>query len=570
MNWKKQYNHWIDYPNLENNLRKQLSQMTSQALEEAFYTDLQFGTGGMRGEVGPGTNRMNIYTIRKANVGFAQYLSNHFPNSQDRGIVIAYDNRHFSSEFAIESAKVMATYGIKTYLFDGIRPTPELSFAVRHLNAIGGIVVTASHNPPQYNGYKIYDENGCQLVPHLADEVIKNVNNIQNIFSIHIEEEKDLRNKGLIVTIGKAVDDAYIEKVKGIQLNKDMDKSNIKIVFTPLHGTANIPAQRVLSECGYSQVYPVKSQCVPDPNFSTVKFPNPEDGDAFQLAIEQGELVDADILIATDPDADRVGLAVKNHQNEYILLTGNQTGAILLSYILSQRKQQGTLPNKGVVFNTIVTSSFGAEIAKKYGLEVESTLTGFKFIGEKAKEIENTDKTFVFGYEESYGYLIADFVRDKDSIQSVLMCCEAANYYKQQNKTLYDVLLELYEEYGYYIESLVNISLKGIEGQEKIKQILTDFRQNRPENVSGQKVIVVEDYLEGKRYDTNGISLLTLPKSNVIKFTLEDGSWFVLRPSGTEPKLKIYVGVTSEDKQESENKNNQIKQYVLDRIEKLS
>ncbi len=570
MNWKKQYNYWIDYPNLENNLREELSKMTGQELIDAFYTDLQFGTGGMRGEVGPGINRMNIYTIRKANVGFAQYLVKHFPDSLDRGIVIAFDNRHFSNEFAIESARVMATYGIKAFIFDALRPTPELSFAVRYLNAIGGIVVTASHNPPQYNGYKIYDENGCQMVPNLADEVIKYVNQVKDIFSVEIEEEVVLRNKGLIETIGQTIDDAYINRVKEIQLNKEMDKSNINIVFTPLHGTAKVPALRILEECGFNNVHPVKSQCIPDPNFSTVKSPNPEDGDAFQLAIKLGDTVNADILIATDPDADRVGLAVKNKQNEYILLTGNQTGAILLKYILSQRQAQGTLPEQGVVFNTVVTSTFGEAIAKKYGLTVESTLTGFKFIGQKAEEIKKTDKKFVFGYEESYGYLISDFVRDKDSIQSVLMCAEAASFYKHQNKTLYDVLYELYDEYGYYIESLINISLKGIEGQEHIHQILTDFRKNQPKNVAGEDVIVVEDYLTGKRYDKDGVTKLTLPESNVIKFILADKSWFVLRPSGTEPKLKIYVGVVSLSHKESENKNDLIKQYVLNRIEKLS
>ncbi len=570
MNWKKQYNHWVDFPHLDKNLKKELSNMTEHELEDSFYTDLKFGTGGMRGEVGPGTNRMNIYTIRKANYGFSQYVLNRFEDAKERGVVIAYDNRHFSAEFALESARVLATQGIKAYLFDDLRPTPELSFAVRYLNAIGGIVVTASHNPPQYNGYKIYDENGCQLVPRLADEVIKYVNEIQDIFTIHIDEEKVLRDKGLIVDIGKEVDDQYIENVKSIQLNKDMDKSNLKIVFTPLHGTANIPAQRVLQECGYPHVYPVKSQCVKDPDFSTVSSPNPEDGDAFALAIELGEKIDADILIATDPDADRVGLAVKNLEDEYILLTGNQTGAILLNYILSQRQRQGALSKEGVVYNTIVTSSFGAEIAKKYELEVESTLTGFKYIGEKAEEIKDTEKEFVFGYEESYGYLIADFVRDKDSIQSVLMCCEAASYYKHLGKTLYEILLSLYEEYGYYFESLVNISLKGIEGQQKIKQILTDFRVNQPTMVSGLKIVAVEDYLEGKREDENGVSELTLPKSNVIKFILEDKSWFVLRPSGTEPKLKVYVGVVSHDQPASEYKNEMIKQYILTRIEALS
>ncbi len=570
LNWKEKYEQWIKNPNLELYLRNNLEKMTEREIEDAFYTDLEFGTGGMRGEVGPGTNRMNMYTIRKANVGFSQYLLNRFPDAKARGVVIAYDNRHYSKEFALESAKVLASFGIKAYLFESLRPTPELSFAVRYLRAIGGIVVTASHNPPQYNGYKIYDENGCQLVPHLADEVIRYVNQIDDVFSIHIKEESYLQSLGLIEMIGETVDKAYLEMVKGIQLNKEMDKSNIKIVFTPLHGTSNIPVRKVLNECGYHNLHVVTSQCVPDPDFSTVKSPNPEDGESFALAIELGKETDADILIATDPDADRVGLAVKNKKNEYLLLTGNQTGALLINYILSQREKKGILPKKGVVYNTIVTSSFGAEIAKSYGMEVESTLTGFKFIGEKAEEIANTDKTFVFGYEESYGYLISDFVRDKDSIQSVLMCCEMASYYKHQNKSLYEILYELYEQYGYYVESLINISLKGIEGQEKIARILSDFRNNKPFVVAQTDVAVIEDYLEGKRYDHTRCSELTLPKSNVLKFILADESWFVLRPSGTEPKLKIYVGVKGDNQKLSEQKNERIKTYVLKRIENIN
>lgn len=570
MKWKIQYNKWINYEKLENNLREILLKMTEAELEDVFYADLQFGTGGMRGEVGPGTNRMNIYTIRKANVGFAEYLLKNFEDAKTRGVVIAFDNRHYSTEFALESARVMSSMGIKTYLFESLRPTPELSFSIRHLNAIGGIVVTASHNPPQYNGYKIYDEFGCQLVPHLADQVIEYVNKVNDVFSIDLETEETLRRKGLITTIGKQIDDAYIEKVKKIQINPEVNKNNIKIVFTPLHGTATKLVQRLLKECDYTSVFSVKSQCIPDPNFSTVKSPNPEDGEAFEQAILLGEEVDADILIATDPDADRVGLAVKNNLGKYSLLTGNQTGAILIHYILSQRKMKNLLPKKGIVYNTIVTSSFGAEIAANYGLEVESTLTGFKFIGEKAQEVKKTDKEFVFGYEESYGYLIADFVRDKDAIQSVLMCAEAAAYYKQKNKSLYEVLQELYEEYGYYIESLVNISLKGIAGAKKITQIMNDFRINKPQFVGSLKVVSLEDYLESKKHGESGESDLTLPKSNVLKFIFNDGSWFVLRPSGTEPKLKVYVGVKSDSLSESQTKNEFIKQYVLNRIENLS
>ncbi len=570
MQWKTEYNKWINYEKIEGNLREKLLKMTEAELEDVFYTDLQFGTGGMRGEVGPGTNRMNIYTIRKANMGFAEYLLKNFKDAKTRGVVIAFDNRHYSESFALESARVMATMGIKTYLFESLRPTPELSFSIRHLSAIGGVVVTASHNPPQYNGYKIYDEYGCQLVPHLADQVIEYVNNVNDIFSIELESETILRRDGLITTIGKQIDDAYIEKIKKIQINPEINKGDIKIVFTPLHGTATKSALRILEECGYKSIFPVKSQCIPDPDFSTVKSPNPEDGEAFEQAILLGKEVDADILIATDPDADRVGLAVKDKSGKYILLTGNQTGAILLHYILSQREIKKTLPKNGVVFNTIVTSNFGAEIAMKYGLEVESTLTGFKFIGEKAQEIEDTFKEFVFGYEESYGYLIADFVRDKDSIQSVLMCAEAAAYYKQHNKTLYEVLHELYEEYGYYNESLTNISLKGISGAKKINQIMEDFRSNKPQKLKSLDIVRSEDYLESKKYSEGGVSNLKFPKSNVLKYIFNDGSWFVLRPSGTEPKLKIYVGVQSDNLNESIEKNEYIKQYVLKRIENLS
>lgn len=569
MDWKVHSKRWLNNKNLEGYLKEQLIKMNEQELEEAFYKNLEFGTGGMRGEVGPGTNKMNIYTIRKANVGFAQYLLENFKDAKERGVVIAYDCRHYSTDFAMESAKVMASYGIKAYIFDELRPTPELSFAVRYLNAIGGIVVTASHNPPQYNGYKIYDKNGCQLVPKLIDKVIKLVEKVDDVFNLNIDTEENLRNKNLITTVGKEIDDAYVKKVKTIQINKELDKSDIKIVFSPLHGTANVLGQRILNECGYQNVYPVKSQCVMDPDFTTVKSPNPEDGEAFSLAISLGEEVDADILIATDPDADRVGIAVKGQNNKYVLLTGNQTGAILIKYILSQRKANNSLPNEGIIFNTIVTSSLGASIASKYGLEVESTLTGFKFIGEKAHEIEDTKKEFIFGYEESYGYLISDFVRDKDSIQSLLMCCEAATYYKKQNKTLFDVLFDLYKEHGYFIESLVNIKLKGIEGKAKITKILDYFRNNDINIVANEEVVALEDYLFSVRKDKSGESLISLPKSNVLKYFLSDGSWFVIRPSGTEPKMKIYVSVKGKDLKEAEVKNQMIKDFVVEEIDKI-
>ena len=545
--------------------------MTEDEKEDAFYRNLEFGTGGMRGLVGPGTNRMNIYTIRKANVGFANYLLKNVKDAKERGVAIAYDCRYFSPEFAMESAKVMASHGIKAYVFESLRPTPELSFAVRHLKAAGGIVVTASHNPPEYNGYKIYDETGCQLIPSDADKVIELVNSVKDVFEVEVKSEAELIKAGLIEIIGSEIDDLYIERVKALEINKDCLKKDLKIVFTPLHGTANNPVRRVLTECGYEQLRVVEEQCIPDPNFKTVKSPNPEEPSAFEMAIELGKKVDADILIATDPDADRVGVAVKDAKGEYSLLTGNQTGAILIHYILSQQKAQKTLPAKGKVFNTIVTSEMGATIARAYGLEVMSTLTGFKFIGEQARLMEGTDYQFVFGYEESYGYLIGDFVRDKDSIQSVLMCAEAAAYFKEQGKTLYEVLMELYETYGFYREALVNITLKGKEGADKIHAILAEFREFTPIAVADKAVVAVEDYQESLRTDLiNGTtSAIELPKSNVLKFKLEDGSWFVLRPSGTEPKAKVYIGVIADQLAQADEQVTKIKQDVLARVNEI-
>ena len=514
---------------------------------------------------------MNVYTIRKANEGFAQYLLKNVENVKERGIVIAYDCRPNSYEFAMESAKVMASHGIKAYVFETLRPTPELSFAVRHLQAAGGIVVTASHNPPEYNGYKLYDETGCQLVPHQGDEVIKYVDAIEDIFSIQVRSEEELKSEGLIEIIGEEIDTAYINAVKTLEINPHCNKKDLKIMFSPLHGTANIPVRRVLTECGYEQLHVVEEQCTVDPDFSTLASPNPEETSAFEMAINLAKEIDADIAMATDPDADRVGLAVKNPEGDYVLLTGNQTGAILIHYILSQKKAHGTLPAKGKVFNTIVTSDMGAAIARSYGFEVVSTLTGFKFIGEQAHLIEDTDYEYVFGYEESYGYLIGDFVRDKDSVQSVLMCAEAAAYYKEHGKTLYDVLMELYETYGCYRETLVNITLKGKEGADKIQAILADFREFTPITIAGKEVVAVEDYKESIHTDLTNDSTTTihLPKSNVLKYTLSDGSWFVLRPSATEPKAKVYIRVIADVIDAADAQVAKIKEDVLARVNEI-
>lgn len=546
---------WQNYLNLDNDLKHELEGLNEDELNDAFYTDLTFGTGGMRGILGPGTNRMNIYTIRRANYGYGKYIL--MEKGNNHSVVIAYDCRKNSLLFAKESARVLATMGIKVFLFNKITPTPELSFAVRYLKTSGGIVVTASHNPPIYNGYKIYDNSGCQLVPDLADIVIKEINNAPDAFDINVEEYEELVNKGLIEILDESVDDAYLEKVKSISLHNDIDKSNFKVVFTSLHGTSSVLGQRLLKEMGYNYI-PVKEQMVPDGNFSTVASPNPENSEAFTLAIKYAKENNADICVATDPDADRVGLAVLDN-GTYKLLTGNQTGPILIKYLAENRK----LEKPNVLFNTIVTSSLGSEVAKKYGIETVSTLTGFKFIGEQAKLLEGTEKEFFFGYEESYGYVASDFVRDKDSLQALLLCSEIACFYKNKGKNLIQVLNEIYEEFGYYQESLVNINLAGEDGAKKITRILDYFRNKVQFEIFDLKALVKEDYLLQKKYDGKGVSSLTLPKSNVIKYFLDDGSWFVLRPSGTEPKMKIYISAVTNDLEKSKARVNEIKENVL-------
>lgn len=540
--WKDELKKWLNYKDLDPSLKEELLNKDDKELEDMFYTTLSFGTGGMRGILGAGINRLNIYTIRRANNGLAQYLINNTDEKElSRGVVIAHDNRHMSKEFALESVKVLGAYGIKSYLFTDLRPTPELSFAVRYLNALSGIVVTASHNPPNYNGYKIYDEYGCQYTPRYADKIIEYVNKTGDIFSIKTLDVSQLVSRGLLEYIDKDIDKAYLDLVKSVAINKDIDKK-IKIVFTPLHGTSGYLGTRLLKEEGYD-VYPVEEQMVNDPNFSTVKLPNPEEKSAFELAIKLGEKLKADLLIATDPDADRLGIAVLN-DNEYLLLNGNQTGALLIYYILTEKKRLGTLPKKGVVFNTIVTSDLGAKIARSYNMDIISTLTGFKFIGEQARYLEKEDREFVFGYEESYGYVVNDGVRDKDSLQATILISEAANYYlTKESKTLYDKLLEIYDQYGYYLEGLKNIHLLGKEGQDKIARIMDYFRNNPPQEINGHEIIKIEDFELSKRYVNKKVETIDLDKSNVLKYYLDNESWFVLRPSGTEPKLKIYAGV---------------------------
>ncbi|WP_338780536.1 phospho-sugar mutase [Metabacillus sp. FJAT-52054] len=575
MNWTQSYERWKNQTNLDPELLDLLVSFKDdeKQLEDCFYKDLEFGTGGMRGEIGPGTNRMNIYTVRKASEGLAKYIESFGEEAKKRGVAIAYDSRHKSPEFAMEAAKTLATHGIQTYVFDELRPTPELSFAVRELNAFSGIVLTASHNPPEYNGYKVYGEDGGQLPPAAADEVISKVNELEDELSIEVKDEASLKEAGLIKIIGDEIDEKYTQKLTSISVNPELSKEvDVKVVFTPLHGTANKPVRRGLAALGYENVIVVKEQELPDPNFSTVKSPNPEEHAAFELAIRDGEAAGADILIATDPDADRLGIAVKNEADEYVVLTGNQTGAILLHYLLSEKKAKGILPDNGIVLKTIVTSEIGREVASSFNLETVDTLTGFKFIGEKIREYEESGQyTFQFGYEESYGYLIGDFARDKDAIQAALLAVEVCAFYKKKGMTLYQGLLEIFAQYGYFKEGLKSLTLKGKEGAEQIQDILAAFRSNPPAEIAGKKVTIVEDYKTSERQlNVSGEKEeIDLPKSNVLKYFLEDGTWFCLRPSGTEPKIKFYFAVKGTSLEDAEQRLAHVEKSVMEAVEEI-
>ncbi|MBF0706936.1 phospho-sugar mutase [Alkalihalobacillus hwajinpoensis] len=575
MDWKNEYKRWVSATSLDEELKKDLEALKGQdqSLEDAFYKNLEFGTGGMRGEIGPGTNRMNLYTIRKASEGLAQYIDAHGEAYKKRGVAIAYDSRHKSPEFAMEAAKTLSSHGIQTYVFEELRPTPELSFAVRTLNACAGIVITASHNPPEYNGYKVYGEDGGQLPPKAASEVISYVDGVENELEVKVTSEQELKEKGLIQMIGAEIDRQYVEELKTLRVNQGLLSKmgeQLKIVFTPLHGTANIPVREGLKAYGFTNVTVVKEQELPDPNFSTVSSPNPEEHAAFELAIQYGEQEDADILLATDPDADRVGVAVKNKEGKYVVLTGNQTGALLLNYIITQKKENGELPENGAVLKTIVTSEIGRKIAEDNGLTSYDTLTGFKFIGEKIKEFETTgEHTFLFGYEESYGYLVGDFVRDKDAVQACLVAAEVAAFYKSKGMTLYEGLLEVFEQYGFYQEGLESLTLKGKEGAEKIVSLLAKFREEPPTEAAGLRVQSVEDYETSKRtfLGSGESEQIELPTSNVLKYILEDGSWFCLRPSGTEPKVKFYFGVNSDNLENSKSKLAELRSSVMGKVQ---
>ncbi|MEG0592998.1 MAG: phospho-sugar mutase [Coprobacillus sp.] len=525
------YHLWLNNTKDEDELFNELSEMTEQDVEEAFYKDIKFGTGGIRGIMGAGPNRLNIYTVRKVAQGFTYYIQEH--GGYKDGIVIGYDNRKNSEVFARTCAEVLATHNIKVYLFDTLRPTPELSFTIRELHAFGGIVITASHNPKVYNGLKFYNCNGCQCVPRESDVIISYINKVKDVFSIQVDKSK-IDNIHMIST---SIDERYYEALMCVEENTNINKDNLKIVYTPLHGTGYIPVTTMLKRLGY-QVECVEEQCIPYSDFRYATSINPENRKSFDRAIYLAMKKNADLIIATDPDCDRLGIAIL-HEGVYHYLTGNQTGAILLNYLLSQKSEKGTLPNDAIVLNTIVTSSLGARICEKYDVEIESTLTGFKYIGDKIEAYQG-EKTFLFGYEESYGYLIKDFVRDKDGVQSSIIIAEVCAFYKEQGKTLVHILHEIYDEFGYVVDSQENKIYKGKAGLEEIERIMDTYRNEVIDTMENRKVIAKEDYKLSKRFVDGKVETLNLPKSNVIKLYLDDGSWVVIRPSGNEPKIKLY------------------------------
>lgn len=563
MEWKDTYNTWLEQKDLDKDLRKDLERNKDNetVLEDAFYTSLEFGTAGMRGIIGAGTNRMNYYTVRQASEGLALFIENQGETAVQRGVAIAYDSRYMSKEFAMESALTLAAHGIKAYVFEELRATPELSFAVRHLKAAAGIMITASHNPPEYNGYKVYGNDGAQMPPKEADELTEYVRSVTDILSIDTLSEKEAKEKGLLKIVGKDVDRVYLEYLKTVTIDQDLiDRQGrkLKIIFTPLHGTGKMIGEKALKQAGFKNVSFVESQAEPDPDFSTVKSPNPEDPKAFELAIEQGKKEDADILIATDPDADRLGLAVKTSAGHYEVLSGNQIASLMLEYILKAHTKKGTLPAKSVILKSIVSSELPAVIADKYGAESMNVLTGFKFIAQKIKEFEETHShTFMFGFEESYGYLVQPFVRDKDAIQALVMVAEMAAHHKEEGNTCFDALHDLYHQFGHFKEKTISITMEGIEGAQKITQLMTTLREQAPEEFGDIKVSMVEDYKSQTRKTRKGVETIELPPANVLKYTLADSSWIAARPSGTEPKIKFYIsvqddsGVVVEEKMEA-------------------
>lgn len=559
MSYQENYQKWVDFVELPDYLRQDLENMDEKTKEDAFYTNLEFGTAGMRGLVGAGTNRINIYVVRQATEGLARLIESKGGNEKERGVAIAYDSRHFSPEFAFKSAAVLAKHGIKSYVFESLRPTPELSFAVRHLNCFAGIMVTASHNPAPFNGYKVYGEDGGQMPPHDADALTTYIRAIENPFAVEVADVETEKASGLIEVIGEAVDVEYLKEVKDVNINPALIEEfgkDMKIVYTPLHGTGEMLARRALAQAGFDSVQVVEAQATADPDFSTVTSPNPESQAAFALAEELGRQVGADVLVATDPDADRVGVEVLQKDGSYLNLSGNQIGAIMAKYILEAHKNAGTLPENAALCKSIVSTDLVTKIAESYGATMFNVLTGFKFIAEKIQEFEEKhNHTYMMGFEESFGYLIKPFVRDKDAIQAVLVVAELAAYYRSRGLTLADGIEEIYKEYGYYAEKTISVTLSGVDGAEQIKAIMAKFRNNAPTEWNATAITVVEDFKAQTATVADGtVTNLTTPPSDVLKYTLADGSWIAVRPSGTEPKIKFYIAVVGETNEESQAK----------------
>ena len=559
MTYQENYQKWVDFADLPDYLRRDLESMDEKTKEDAFYTNLEFGTAGMRGLIGAGTNRINIYVVRQATEGLARLIESKGGNEKERGVAIAYDSRHFSPEFAFESAAVLAKHGIKSYVFESLRPTPELSFAVRHLNCFAGIMITASHNPAPFNGYKVYGEDGGQMPPHDADALTTYIRAIDNPFAVEVADVEAEKASGLIEVIGEAIDAEYLKEVKDVNINPALIEEfgkDMKIVYTPLHGTGEMLARRALAQAGFDSVQVVEAQATPDPDFSTVKSPNPESQAAFALAEELGRQVGADVLVATDPDADRVGVEVLQKDGSYLNLSGNQIGAIMAKYILEAHKNAGTLPENAALCKSIVSTDLVTKIAESYGATMFNVLTGFKFIAEKIQEFEEKhNHTYMMGFEESFGYLIKPFVRDKDAIQAVLVVAELAAYYRSRGLTLADGIEEIYKEYGYYAEKTISVTLSGVDGAEQIKAIMAKFRNNAPKEWNATEITVVEDFKAQTSTATDGtVTALTTPPSDVLKYTLADGSWIAVRPSGTEPKIKFYIAVVGESNEDSQSK----------------
>lgn len=573
MSWEETYTIWNKRPDLAPEVREDLDKIANdnEALEDAFYTPMEFGTAGMRGLIGAGINRMNIYTVRQATEGLARFMDTLDEETKLRGVAISYDSRHMSQEFAFEAARVLGAHGIPSFVFESLRPTPELSFTVRHLHAYAGIMITASHNPKQYNGYKIYGEDGAQMPPKESDMITNYIREVDDLFAVEVADKDALINDNTLQVIGSEVDEVYLENAKEVTIDRELvaeEGKTMKLVFTPLHGTGGMLGEKALRQAGFEDFTMVPEQAMPDPEFPTVEHPNPEFTEAFDLAIKLGKSQKADLLVAVDPDADRLGAAVRQPDGEYELLTGNQIAALMLNYILTARKKAGNLPANGALVKSIVSSEFAAKVAADFGIETINVLTGFKFIAEQIQHFEETNEhSFMLGFEESYGYLIRPFVRDKDAIQSLVLLAEVAAFYKKQGKNLYDGLQELFEKYGYFAEKTIALTFDGIEGAQEIKDLMAKFRQELPTDFAGYKVIAAEDYQASRRQDAEGnVTTINLPKSNVLKYFLEDGTWIAVRPSGTEPKIKFYIGTQGTSEADAQAKCEKFEKAINDFI----